>query len=87
MRNMLGFKIKVVTGYRGTAKVRLAMKKGEVEAVCAFWASQALGPQAGDVAAGELVPIVQMGTKPHRAFGKAPVIYDLARNDEERLMM
>jgi len=87
LKNMLGYNLKVVTGYRGTAKVRLAMKKGEVQAVCAFWASQALSNQAADVASGELVPIVQMGTKPHPAFGNAPVVYDLARNDEERLMM
>lgn len=87
MRNLLGYKLKVVTGYRGTSKVHLAMKNGEVEAVCAFWASKALGNQAADIASGELVPIVQMGTKPHPAFGNAPVIYDLARNDEERLMM
>jgi len=87
MRNLLGYKIKVVTGYKGTARVRLAMKTGEVEAVCAFWASQALGPQKQDVANGVLIPIVQMGTKAHPAFGSAPVIYDLARNDEERLIM
>ena len=87
LRNMLGYKIKVVTGYRGTAKVRLAMQKGEVQAVCAMWASQVQGTLAGQVARGELVPIVQMGTKPHPAFGNAPVVYDLARNDEERLMM
>ena len=87
LRNLLGYKIKVVTGYKGTARVRLAMQTGEVEAVCAFWASQALGPQRQDVANGVLVPFVQLGTKPHPAFGNAPVIYDLARNDEERLIM
>lgn len=87
LRNLLGYKIKVVTGYKGTASVRLAMKRGEVEAVCAFWASQALGPLADEVKRGELVPFVQLGTKPHPAFGKAPVIYDLARNDEERQIM
>jgi len=87
MRDLLGYKIKIVTGYKGTAKVRLAIKTNEVDAVCAFWASQALGPLADEIKKGELVPIVQFGTKPHRAFGKAPVIYDLARNDEERLIM
>ncbi len=87
LKNLLGLKLKLVTGYRGTAKIRLAMQTGEVQAVCAFWASQAQGSLAGQVARGELVPIVQMGTKPHPAFGNAPVVYDLARNDEERLMM
>lgn len=87
MRNLLSYKIKIVTGYKGTAKIRLAIMTGEVDAVCSFWASQALGPLSAQVKSGELVPIVQFGTKPHPAFGKAPVIYDLARNDEERLIM
>jgi tripartite-type tricarboxylate transporter receptor subunit TctC len=87
LANMFGYKIKVVTGYRGTAKVWLAMKKNEVQAVCTFWASSAMGNQAQGVASGAMVPIVQMGRKPHPAFGKAPVAYDLARNDEEREIM
>lgn len=84
LAHMFGYKLKVVTGYSGTARVRLAMRSGEVQAVCAFWASSALGPQHEDVVSGALVPIVQMGTKPVPIFGKAPVVYDLARNDDER---
>jgi len=87
LKNMLGYKLKIVTGYRGTARVRLAMKTGEVQAVCAFWASAALGPQHQEVASGELVPIVQMGRKPHPALGKAPVAYDLAPDEDSRKIM
>ena len=87
LAHMFGYKLKVVTGYRGTARVRLAMRKGEVQAVCAFWASSALGAQHDDVVNGTLVPIVQMGTRPVPVFGKAPVVYDLARNDDERKML
>jgi hypothetical protein len=67
--------------------MRLAMETGEVSAACALWASQALGPQKQDYASGRLVPIVQMGSKPHPVFGKAPVVYDLAKDDEQRRIM
>jgi tripartite-type tricarboxylate transporter receptor subunit TctC len=87
LKNMLGYKLRIVQGYRGTSRVRLAMKKGEVQAVCAFWASAALGPQRREVESGELVPIVQMGSKPHPALRGAPVAYSLARNDDERKIM
>jgi tripartite-type tricarboxylate transporter receptor subunit TctC len=87
LANLLGLKVKVVTGYRGTGPIRLAMETGEVEVVCAFWASQALGRQKADVESGKLVPIVQMGSKPHPALGKAPVAYDLAKSDEDRRLM
>jgi len=82
LNKLFGYKIKMVTGYRGTAKVRLAMEKGEVEAVCSIWASSAMGPQRGDVEAGRLVPIVQMGTKKQAIFGNAPLVYDLTRDKE-----
>lgn len=87
LKNMLGYKLRIVTGYRGTARIRLAMKTGEVQAVCAFWASAALGPQHREVQSGELVPIVQMGRKPVPAFGKAPVVYDLAPDADSRKIM
>lgn len=87
IRDLLGYKIKIVTGYKGTANVRLAMQTGEADAVCAIWASLVQGPLAQEVKSGELVPIVQFGTKPHPALGNAPVIYDLARNEDERLIM
>lgn len=87
LKNMLGYNLDIVVGYQGTSQVRLAMEKGEVQAVCAFWASAILGPQSQDIKSGKLVPIIQMGRKPHPAWGDAPVVYDLARNDDERQIM
>jgi len=84
---ILGYKVKVIAGYKGTAGSRLAMEKGEIEATCAFWASLILGPQKQDVASGKLVPIVQLSFKGHPAFGKAPLVYDLARTDEDRKVL
>jgi tripartite-type tricarboxylate transporter receptor subunit TctC len=87
LSGLLGYKLRVVSGYPGTSQVRLAMETGEAEVVCAFWASQAMGPQQADMASGKLVPIVQMTATAHEAFGEAPLVYDLARNDEDRMLM
>jgi tripartite-type tricarboxylate transporter receptor subunit TctC len=87
LANLLGYKIRIVTGYQGTAQMRLAMETGELSAACALWASEALGPQKQDYASGRLVPIVQMGSKPNPVFGKAPVVYDLAKDEEQRRIM
>ena len=84
---VLGYKVKVIAGYRGTAATRLAMEKGEVDATCAFWASLILGPQKQDVASGKLVPIVQLSAKGHPAFGDAPRVYDLAASDADRKVL
>ena len=87
LANLLGYKLRIITGYQGTAQMRLAMETGETSAACALWASQALGPQRQDYESGKLVPIVQMGSKPHPVFGKAPVAYDLAKDDDQRRVM
>jgi tripartite-type tricarboxylate transporter receptor subunit TctC len=87
LANLLGYKLRIITGYQGTAQMRLAMETGEVSVACALWASQALGPQRQDYESGKLVPIVQMGSKPHPVFGKAPVVYELAKDDEQRRVM
>jgi tripartite-type tricarboxylate transporter receptor subunit TctC len=87
LANMLGYKIRIVSGYRGTARVWLAMKKNEVQSMCTFWASIAMGSRADDVKSGEMVRIIQMGRKKHPAFGNAPWAYDLARNADERAIM
>jgi tripartite-type tricarboxylate transporter receptor subunit TctC len=87
LRNVLGAKIKVILGYTGTAPIRLAMEKGEVDGMCSFWASLAIGPQAQDVKAGKLRPIVQMGAKKEPAFGNAAWVFDYPKKPADRAVL
>ncbi|MDA1325178.1 MAG: tripartite tricarboxylate transporter substrate-binding protein [Proteobacteria bacterium] len=87
LANLLGLNLKVIAGYKGTASQRLAMEKGELDATCSFWASLALGPQRQEMESGKLVPIVQFGSKPHPAFRGAPLVYDLAKTEDDRKVM
>jgi tripartite-type tricarboxylate transporter receptor subunit TctC len=84
LQNVLGFRTRVIAGYKGTAEVWLAMERGEVDAVCAFWASQGAVQAKRDFETGLLVPIAQMGTEKHPIFKDAPMVEDLARNEEDR---
>lgn len=84
MSKMFGFKVKVIAGYKGTGEALLAVDRGEIDARCSVWASLALTSRKADIEAGKLVPIMQVGSKPHPIFGKAPLMRDFARNDEER---
>ena len=87
LATLFGYKLKIITGYGGTAQVRLAMERGEVEAVCSVWASSVLGPQRADIDSGKLVPIVQMGTKKHPIFGNAPMVYELTQSKQDLQLM
>lgn len=84
MTKVFGFKTKVIAGYKGTGPAMLAVDRGEVDARCSVWASLALSSRKDDLASGKLVAIMQVGSKPHPVFGKAPLMSDFARNDEER---
>lgn len=87
LAHIFGLKIKVISGYTGTAPIRLAMEKGEVDGMCSFWASAALGPQARDVKSGQLIPIIQTGSKKVPVFGDAPLVYDLAKTPEDKQVL
>lgn len=87
LANILGYKTKVIAGYKGTSEIWLAMERGEVEAVCAFWASQAAVQKKAEMDSGAFVPIVQMGPEKHPIFKDAPLVFDLARNEEEKAVM
>lgn len=87
LATLFDYKIKIITGYGGTGEIRLAMERGEVEAVCSVWASSVLGPQRTDIDSGKLVPIVQMGTKKHPIFGNAPMVYELTPSRQDLQIM
>jgi len=42
LKNMLGAKVKIVQGYKGSADITLAMRRGEVSAMCGIAASNVL---------------------------------------------
>ena len=84
MAKLFGFKIKIISGYKGTGPAMLAVDRGEIDARCSMWASLAISSRKDDIATGKIVPIMQVGAKPHPIFGKAPMMRDFARDDEER---
>ena len=46
MNALMGLKVKVITGYRGTSDTRLAMRKGEAEGICSGWESMRVTARA-----------------------------------------
>jgi tripartite-type tricarboxylate transporter receptor subunit TctC len=85
VKNTLGSKIKVITGYGGTNDVKLAMQRGEVDASCGLFVSSVLGPFGPDVKSGDLKIIIQFGRKNDPAFDNAPNLYDLLESEDDKL--
>jgi tripartite-type tricarboxylate transporter receptor subunit TctC len=87
LANVFGYKLKVITGYKGTRELWNTMEKGETDIACAFWASLAMGPQKAAIESGQMVPVVQFGKKKHPVYGNTPSVFDLARNEDERKLL
>ena len=88
LRDVLGAKVKLVTGFKGTAEIRLAMHSGEVNSVITGW--ETLGASNyKDFESGEWLILSQWVDEPLTDLPQknVPSIYQYARNDEQREML
>jgi tripartite-type tricarboxylate transporter receptor subunit TctC len=87
LKNVLGAKVNVITGYAGTREVNLAMQRGEVHGACGLFLSSIKSQYLSDVQEGRLKLIIQMGPKMTGIFGPVPSVFDFAKSDEERRVL
>jgi tripartite-type tricarboxylate transporter receptor subunit TctC len=88
VRDVLGANLKVVSGYKGTADVRLAIDSGEVDGFFNTWTSSKI-TSFDKIKNGEWLVLAQMTDKPIKDLivPNVPAIQDIARNDEQRLLL
>ncbi len=84
VKNVLGAKIRLVSGYTGMPDVKLALQRGEVNGVCGLGAAALRRQHMPELASGRLKLLLQISGEPNAQFGKVPIVFDLARNDEQR---
>ena len=82
-RDMFGLKIKIVTGYKSSNVVKLAMERGEVDGTFANAWSSLQGADPEWLTAGKVRIIVQHGFRKHPALPDVPLDL-LLREDRER---
>lgn len=86
LNNMVGTRFKVVTGYRGTRDITLAVEQGEVQGLCGYnWSS--LSTQKADWLKNRKVRIlVQVALKGHPALNRrgVPMIWDFIKSPQKR---
>lgn len=82
----LGLPIQVVTGYKGTADVRLAAEGGEVAGGCWGWDSVSVTWRKA-LDSGDAVVVLQANRKTHPELAQIPQAIKLAKTDEGRKMI
>jgi len=79
----IGLPAQLVSGYKGTADVRLAYNNGEVQGVCNAWQSfSATWPN--ELKSGDLAIVLQTTAKSHPELSKVPLAISYARTDEAK---
>ncbi len=86
LKNVLAAPITVVTGYRGTNEINLAMQRNEVDVSCGLFVSSMRGAYRNDYEAGNLRMILQFGKRDEPYFKGATNVFSLLASNEDRLL-
>jgi tripartite-type tricarboxylate transporter receptor subunit TctC len=78
---MIGAKLKVITGYRSTNDLYLAVQRGEIQGRCGDSYANFLNHFPGVEETKEVAPILQIGLSKDPAIPAVPWLLDLVRDD------
>lgn len=84
LRDMVGAKLRVITGFKGIKDVGLALERGEIHGACALSLSTVKTTFDRNVKSGEMKFLVQFGKQDLPYFGGAPNFYKMIKTDEQR---
>ena len=84
LRRLLGARLKLIQGYKGSAEIRLALARGELQGICGLPLSTVKTEWKDDYNAGRFRIILQLGRDRNPALGAVPHVYDYVKSDEDR---
>ena len=89
LKNLLGAKINIVAGYKGSREVSLAVLKNEIHGVCGLaWSSAKQQYQDLFAPDGIVKVFLQEDSRSHPELaGKAPIAIDFAKTPEQRAVL
>jgi tripartite-type tricarboxylate transporter receptor subunit TctC len=85
-KRMSAAKFDVVSGYKGTVEIGLALERGEVEGVCGWGWSSIKSQKPGWISDGKINVLVQVGLEPNTELTamNVPPVWKYLKNDEDR---
>jgi tripartite-type tricarboxylate transporter receptor subunit TctC len=86
LKAALGLPIQLVSGYKGTAPIKLAAESGEIDGGCWAWESIKVMWRQG-LEAGQASIVLQAVPKAVPELSKVPVAIELAKTDEARKLI
>ncbi len=84
MNNLLGTKFKIVSGYKSTNEIHLAMERGEVQGRAGNFFSSLKSQNADWLRDGKITLIAQVGEKRDPEFPNVPLLQDMTTDAEAK---
>jgi tripartite-type tricarboxylate transporter receptor subunit TctC len=86
LRDVLGANIKAVAGYPGSAEIKLALLRGELDATVNGWES-VKARDSDDIAKGDIQLVMQWWDSPIPDLPNVPTVLSFAATEEQRQLM
>jgi len=86
LKEAIGLPMQLVSGYSGTATVKLAFNGGEVQGVCNSWESFK-ATWKNELDSGNLIVVMQHVPKAHPDLPKVPIDLSFAKTDEGKKLI
>jgi tripartite-type tricarboxylate transporter receptor subunit TctC len=87
LNRLLGTRFKVITGYKSSAEVMLAVERGELDGVMSWNYSSVRASHMDLIRDGKVNLMVQFALKKHRELPDVPLVVDLAKSADERAIL
>lgn len=84
LKNVLGARFKIVTGYGGSAASALAMERGETQGVGGWGFSSLKASKPDWLREGKVNILVQLTSKRHADLPNVPTVFDFAKTSEQK---
>lgn len=86
LKATIGLPIQMVSGYKGTADVRLAFNSGEISGISNSWESTK-STWKKELESGDLIATLQVSDKPHPELQKILLAISFAKTDESKKLI
>jgi tripartite-type tricarboxylate transporter receptor subunit TctC len=84
VKNLLGAKMKIVAGYKGSASVKIAITRDEVHGICGLPMSTITSSWADLYKAGEFRPVIQLSGRKQADLKGLPHVDEFAKTESDR---
>lgn len=87
LKEAIGLPMRLVTGYKGTADMRIAVESGEMDGLCGFSWVSVKSTWRRAVESGQAVIVLQSALRAHADLPKVPLSVSFAKTPEARQLL